>query len=83
MTEQEYWPAVCEAWHNRARELGLNSKTKRYLDQQLAFLQGALAVATATGVMPIGRAHTLALLACVGRGDEMVLPEPKPVPVTA
>lgn len=81
MTEQDYWPAVCEAWHNRARELELNPKTKRYADQQLAFLQGALAVATATGVMPMGRAHTLALLACVGRG-EMVLPEPKPVPVT-
>lgn len=76
MSESNYWPAVSETWQKRARELRLRPGTKGYINQQEAFLQGALAVATATGVMEMGRASTLAFLVACGRID-MVLPPEK------
>lgn len=76
MPEANYWPAVTQVWHRRASELRLRPGTKGYINQQEAFLQGALAVATATGVMEMGRASTLAFLVACGRID-MVLPPEK------
>lgn len=76
-TEATYWPTVADAWRARAAALGLRPGTKRYIAQQEAFLQGALAVATATGVMTHSRADILAYLVLCGRID-MVLPPQTP-----
>ena len=73
MSETNYWPAVTQAWHRRASDLRLRPGTKGYINQQEAFLQGVLAVATATGVMTMDRAQMLAFLVMAGRID-MVLP---------
>lgn len=81
-TESTYWPTTCEAWRARAAALGLKPGTKRYIDQQEAFLQGALAVATATGVMTHGRADMIGFLVMCGRID-MVLPPKAPTPAPA
>ena len=81
-TESTYWPAVSDAWRARAADLGLKPGTKRYLDQQEAFLQGAVAVATATGVMTHGRADMIGFLVMCGRID-MVLPPKAPTPAPA
>lgn len=81
-TESTYWPTTCEAWRARAAALGLRPGTKRYIDQQEAFLQGALAVATATGVMTHERASMLGFLVLCGRID-MVLPPKAPTPAPA
>lgn len=81
-TESTYWPTTCEAWRARAADLGLKPGTKRYLDQQEAFLQGAVAVATATGVMTHGRADMIGFLVMCGRID-MVLPPKAPASAPA
>ena len=81
-TESTYWPTVCDAWRVRAAYLGLRPGTKRYLDQQEAFLQGAVAVATATGVMTHARADMIAFLVMCGRID-MVLPPKAPTQASA
>lgn len=77
MPEANYWPAVTQAWHARARELRLKPGTKGYINQQEAFLQGALAVATATGAMTMDRAQMLAFLVMCGRIDSILKPEEK------
>lgn len=81
-TESTYWPTTCEAWRARAAALGLKPGTKRYIDQQEAFLQGALAVATAVGAMTYDRANMLGFLVLCGRID-MVLPPKAPAPAPA
>ena len=75
MTESQYWPAVTKAWQRRAVDLRLRPGTKGYINQQEAFLQGALAVATATGVMTMDRAQMLAFLVMCGRIDMALPPE--------
>lgn len=80
-TESTYWPTTCDAWRARAAALGLRPGTKRYIDQQEAFLQGAVAVATATGVMTHDRANMIGFLVMCGRID-MVLP-PNTTPASA
>ena len=76
-TEAAYWPTVADSWRARAAALRLKPGTKRYIDQQEAFLQGAVAVATATGVMTHGRADMIGFLVMCGRID-MVLPPKAP-----
>lgn len=76
MTEAQYMPKAAEAWHNRCQALGLKPGTKGRQRELEAFLQGALAVATATGNMTMQRAHMLGFLVSVGRGEEILkLPE--------
>jgi len=72
MTEAKYWPTVADAWRTRAKSLGLKPKSKGYKAQQEAYLQGVLAVATATGVMSMDRANMLALLVMCGRIDSVL-----------
>lgn len=72
MNEATYWPAVCQSWHTRAADMKLKPGTKRHDEQMCAFLQGALAVATATNAMTMERAHMLGFLVACGRA-EMVL----------
>lgn len=76
MTESQYMPVAAEAWHNRCRELGLKPGTKGRQRELEAFLQGALAVATAAGIMTMQRAHMISFLVSLGRGEEILqLPE--------
>ena len=79
-TESAYWPTVCDAWRARAATLGLRPGTKRYIDQQEAFLQGAVALATATGVMTHERASMLGFLVMCGRIDMVLPPNTTPTP---
>ena len=75
--ETNYWPTVTQAWHRRASDLRLRPGTKGYTNQQEAFLQGVLAVATATGAMTMDRAQMLAFLVACGRIDSILKPEEK------
>ena len=76
MTESEYMPEVRRVWAMRAAELKLKPGTKGYEAQQEAYLQGVVAVATATGVMTMARAHMVSFLVACGRIN-MMFEEPK------
>ena len=72
MTESQYWPTVVDAWNARAKSLGLKPKSKGYIAQQEAYLQGVLAVATATGAMTMDRAQMIGFLVMCGRIDSVL-----------
>lgn len=72
MNEQDWLPAVRASWAARCSNLNLRPGTKGRERELAAFLQGALAVATATGAMTMERASMIAFLVAVGRGEEFL-----------
>lgn len=70
--EADYWPQIAETWRMRAASERLKPGTKRYADQQCAYLQGALAALTTTGLMTMDRAHQMAFFVAIGRADELL-----------
>lgn len=74
MPEKDYMDQVRSVWRKRCNDLDIKPGSKVRAVQLEAYLQGVLAVATATGVMTMDRANQIAFLVSVGRGEEFLKP---------
>ena len=69
MVEKDYWPQICNVWHQRVASFQLKPGTQGYKRQQEAYLQGALAALTTAGLMTHDRASQIAYMVFIGRAD--------------
>lgn len=72
LPESDYMDEVRKVWHQRAAALKLKPGAVKYESQIAAYLQGVLAVATATGIMTMERASVLGFLLAAGRIDSFM-----------
>jgi hypothetical protein len=73
--ESHYMAQAAQVWVERCRALGAKPGTKQHDRERESYLQGVLAVATASGLMNHDRAAQIGFLVSVGR-IEMVLKVP-------
>lgn len=63
---------AAQTWQQRATEFELKRGTKGRAAQLEAYLQGTLAVATATRLMTHQHAHNVAFMVAIGRAEEVI-----------
>lgn len=70
-------PVVCSGWFERARAVELPKKGEKRARDQEAYMQGALAMAVALGVVSQERGSQIAFMTAVGRLEEYVAAQAK------
>ena len=63
---------LAQSWTAQANGTRLKKGTKKYVEQQIAFIKGALDVLLFSGQITVDQANIVAFLIAVGRVDEVL-----------